>query len=294
MTESPVQDYRRPSVAQAFRPANGRRAALKRCATFSLATLALTFASLERPAAQRGAQQPPAPARAIAPVDLTGYWVSIVTEDWRWRMMTPAKGDYASVPLNAEGTRVAGTWDPATDEAAGESCRSYGAPAIMRVPGRLHITWQDDNTMRIDTDAGTQTRLLRFAGSDPTFGSDPGNPKSGSDPGNNPTWQGRSAAIWESSGGGRRGAAPILGGSLKVVTTGLRPGYLRKNGVPYSANTILTEYYNVTHEDNGDSWLIVTTVVQDPRYLNGRFFTSSHFKKQPDASGWTPTPCAAR
>jgi hypothetical protein len=236
--------------------------------------------------AQRGSQQPPAPARAVAPVDLTGYWVSIVTEDWRWRMMTPAKGDYASVPLNAEGTRAADTWDPAKDEVAGEQCRSYGAPAIMRVPGRLHVTWQDDNTLRIDTDAGTQTRLFHFGRS----GSDP---KSGSGPAN-ATWQGHSVALWEPGGGGRRGAPPTLAGSLKVVTSGLRPGYLRKNGVPYSANTILTEYYNATHEDNGDSWLIVTTVVQDARYLNGRFFTSSHFKKVPDAAGWKPTPCAAR
>ena len=244
------------------------------------------FAFFVAPAvAQRGSQQPPASARAIAPVDLTGYWVSIVTEDWRWRMMTPAKGDYASVPLNAEGARIAATWDPAKDEADGEQCRSYGAPAIMRVPGRLHITWPDDNTLRIDTDAGTQTRLFRFTGSDPKYGSDPAN---------QPTWQGHSAAVWESSGGGRRGTAPILSGSLKAVTTGLRPGYLRKNGVPYSANTILTEYFSATHEDNGDSWLIVTTVVQDSRYLNGRFFTSSHFKKLPDASGWKPTPCAAR
>jgi hypothetical protein len=258
-------------------------------------TLALAFAVALSGSllAQRGGPQPPAPARAIAPVDLTGYWVSIVTEDWRWRMMTPAKGDYASVPLNAEGTRVADAWDPAKDEAAGELCRSYGAPAIMRVPGRLRITWQDDNTLRIDTDAGTQTRLFRFTVSDPKSGSDPGNPKSGSDSANEPTWQGQSIALWE-PGGGRRGAAPILAGSLKVVTTGLRPGYLRKNGVPYSANTILTEYYNATHEDNGDSWLIITTVVQDPQYLNGRFFTSSHFKKLPGASGWKPTPCAAR
>jgi hypothetical protein len=238
-------------------------------------------------AGQRGAQQPPASARAIAPADLTGYWVSIVTEDWRWRMITPAKGDYASVPLNAEGTRVADTWDPAKEEAAGEQCRSYGAPAIMRVPGRLHISWQDDSTLKIDTDAGTQMRLFHF-------GARPGSdPKSGSDPAA-PSWQGRSAALWELGGGGRRGAAPVLAGSLRVVTTGLRPGYLRKNGVPYSANAILTEYYNVTKEDNGDSWLIVTTVVQDPQYLNGRFFTSSHFKKLPDAAGWQPTPCAAR
>jgi hypothetical protein len=230
--------------------------------------------------AQRGGQPPASAARSIAPVDFTGYWVSIVTEDWRWRMMTPAKGDYASVPLNAEGTRVAGTWDPARDEAAGEQCRSYGAPAIMRVPGRLHIIWQDDNTLRVDTDAGTQTRTFQFGRPQPPAGE--------------PTWQGHSVALWEPGGGGRRGAPPVLAGSLKVVTTGLRPGYLRKNGVPYSGNTILTEYYSATHEDNGDSWLIVTTVVEDPRYLNGRFFTSSHFKKLPDASGWKPTPCAAR
>ena len=237
--------------------------------------------------AQRGGQQPPASARAIAPYDFTGYWVSVVTEDWRWRMMTPAKGDYASVPLTAEAARVADTWDPAKDEAAGEQCRSYGAPAIMRVPGRLHITWQDEATLRLDTDAGTQTRVFHFSA---TPGSDP---KSGSDPAD-ASWQGQSVALWETRGGGRRGSAPVPGGSLKVVTTGMRPGYLRKNGVPYSANAILTEYYNGTHEDNGDAWLIVTTVVQDPRYLNGRFFTSSHFKKLPDASGWKPTPCTAR
>jgi hypothetical protein len=248
-------------------------------ATFT--SLALAFGLSGSPVAQRGAQPPPAPARAIAPVDLTGYWVSIVTEDWRWRMMTPAKGDYASVPLNAEGTRVADSWDAAKDEAAGEQCRAYGAPAIMRVPGRLHIAWRDDNTLQIDTDAGTQTRLFHFG-------------RLGSDPPVVATWQGQSVALWEPGRSGRRGAAPILSGSLKVVTTGLRPGYLRKNGVPYSANTILTEYYHATHEDNGDRWLIVTTVVQDPRYLNGRFFTSSHFKQQPAASGWKPTPCAAR
>ena len=81
---------------------------------------------------------------------------------------------------------------------------------------------------------------------------------------------------------------------MKVVTTNLRPGYLRKNGVPYSANTKLTEYYSRTHEPNGDSWLIVTTIVEDPQYLNQPFITSTHFKRQADASGWNPTPCSAR
>lgn len=219
----------------------------------------------------------PATAQAAAPIDLTGYWVSIVTEDWRYRMVTPAKGDYASVPLNADARKVADTWDPTKDEAAGDQCKSYGAPAVMRVPGRVHITWQNDNTMKVETDAGTQTRLFNFSGSPASPGGD---------------WQGSSAASWDIIGGGRGG--PVRGGSLKVVTTKIKAGYLRKNGVPYSANTVLTEYYDRTNEPNGDTWLVVTTVVDDPMYLNQPFITSTHFKKQADASGWNPTPCAAR
>src|ERR1700752_1907666 len=100
--------------------------------------------------------------KAAAPIDLTGYWVSIVTQDWRWRMVTPAKGDYASVPITVEAKKVGDAWDPARDEAAGEQCRSYGAPAVMRVPGRVRITWQDESTLKVETDAGQQTRLFHF------------------------------------------------------------------------------------------------------------------------------------
>src|SRR5438105_1263344 len=108
-------------------------------------------------AAQAGSQVP-ATAKAAAPKDLAGYWVSMVTEDWRIRMVVPDRSDYQSVPMNPHGYKVADGWDPAKDQAAGEQCRSYGAPALMRVPGRLHISWQDDNTLRMDADSGTQTR----------------------------------------------------------------------------------------------------------------------------------------
>ena len=233
---------------------------------------------------ERG-QQPPQSPRAIAPSDFTGYWVSVVTEDWRWRMVTPAKGDYDSVPLNAAGRQQAATWDPQRDEAGGESCRAYAAPAIMRVPGRIHVTWDNDTTLRIDTEAGTQTRLLRFGGRNADAG------------GGTPTWQGESIAAWELSGRGGGmfgGPGPKPSGALKVVTNHMRPGYLRKNGVPFSANAVLTEYFNVLGpEDNGDRWLVVTTIVQDPQYLNTRFFTSTHFKKLPDGSSWHPTACRA-
>src|SRR5213594_1964813 len=172
--------------------------------------LALTSANLLAQA--RGeAPQPPQTPRAMAPLDLTGYWVSIVTEDWRFRMVTPPKGDFASVPLNQEGIRVGNQWDPAKDEAAGEQCKSYGAPAIMRVPGRVHITWDNDTTLKVEIDAGQQTRLFRF-GEASAAGA--------------PSWQGNSVATWETAGG-RRGGPPA-GGALKIVTTGLRPGYLRK------------------------------------------------------------------
>src|SRR5881227_502609 len=122
-------------------------------------------------AQQRGgppqpAQPPPTP-RASSPIDLTGYWVSVVTEDWRYRMVTPPKGDFASVPLNDEGRKVVEAWDPAKDVASGNECKAYGAANIMRVPGRVHVTWQDDNTLKVETDAGQQTRLLRFGESQP-------------------------------------------------------------------------------------------------------------------------------
>jgi hypothetical protein len=228
------------------------------------------------------AQGGPATAKGAAPADLTGYWVSIVTEDWRWRMVTPPKGDYPSIPLNDAGRRMADAWDPAKDEAEGNQCKSYGAGNITRQPGRLHITWENDDTLRVEADAGTQTRFFHF-----------GDWKS---PGGEPTWQGDSAAQWEFAGGGRggRGQGQNRGGALKVVTTRLRPGYLQKNGVPYSGNAVVTEYFHRTIEENGDSWLIVTSIVDDRQYLTAQFTRSTHFKKLPDATGWDPKPCTAR
>jgi len=75
------------------------------------------------------------------------------------------------------------------------------------------------------------------------------------------------------------------------VTTRMKAGYLRKNGVPYSENTVLTEYFNRHDEPNGDQWIMVTSLIEDPMYLNLPFILSTSFKKEPDASKWHPTPC---
>ena len=180
-------------------------------------------------------------------MDLTGYWVSVVSEDWRYRMMTPPKGDAGGVPLNAEGRRVAGEWDPARDAAAGEACRAYGAPGLMRRPGRLHITWQDDRTLKVETDAGTQTRLLRFGGGAPAG---PANARGRGHP--------RQPGMACGVGGAMRW------GSLRVVTTQLRPGYLRKNGVPYSESAVLTEHFDSHPGPGSSTWITITTIVNDP------------------------------
>ncbi len=237
-----------------------------------------------------------------APIDLTGWWVSVVTEDWRWRMVTPPKGDYASLPVTDAAKKIADAWDPAKDEREGNACKAYGGAAIMRMPTRLHITWQDANTLKIETDAGTQTRVLRF-----------GDVANDAAP---PSWQGRSKATWEflgqvqnaargpgggfggggagAPGGGGAAAAPPRYGSLKVVTDRLKAGYVRKNGVPYSENTVVTEFFDRHAEKNGDEWLTVTAIVDDPKNFTSQYVTSSGFKKEADGSKWRATPCSAR
>jgi len=223
-------------------------------------------------AAQTQGRPAPATPRVTAPFDPTGYWVAIISEDWRWRMITPAKGDFPSIPMSREGQRLADAWDAAKDEAAGEQCRAYGAPGLMRAPTRLHITWQDDNTIRLDSDYGGQTRLLRFSKTSAAQGAN--------------TWQGVSTAEWIMAAGGR--------GSMKSVTTQLRPGYLRKNGVAYSAKTVFTEYWDLHIEANGDQYLVDTNIVEDPVYLQSPWITAIHFKKEPDGGKWDPSPCDAR
>ena len=239
--------------------------------------------------AQRQGGPPSASARDTAPIDLTGYWVSYVTENWRYRMVTPAKGEYRRIPASPAALPIIKAWDPAADERAGEQCKSYGAGAIMSVPGRLHITWQDANTLRIDTDAGKQTRLLRFSDRTPASSTPSvGRGLSASPPPTAaPTWQGESMANWE------RVAAPDRGGSLSVVTSHMRGGYLRKNGVPYSDRATVSEHFDVAPLPDGGQLLLVMTTVEDPVYLNGPYIVSPHFKKEPDGSKWDPTPCSS-
>jgi hypothetical protein len=260
-----------------------------KCLPAGVAVFALLFAAAScwaQPPGFGGRGGPPPSARESAQVDLTGYWVALVTEDWLWRMITAPRGDATSVPLNFQGQQAAGRWDPAQDSASGEACRPFGAAGLMRMPLRLRIGWEDDNTLKIETDAGQQTRLLRFGDAVGT---------------REASWQGETTAEWTTPVGGFDLRAVISGrtgpppsgpqmGSLKAVTTNLRAGYLRKNGLPYSENTLLTEYFSRV-SGFGNDYLTVLSIVHDPMYLSQDFVTSSHFKREPDDSNWAPTPC---
>ena len=255
------------------------------CALGLAASTAFVTASDAQQRRAAPAATTPSTAKAAAPLDITGHWVSLITDDWVYRMITPAKGDVSYVPLNPEGRRLAEAWDPARDEAAGEQCKGYAAPAIMRLPSRVEISWQDDNTLKLDIDTGMQTRLFHFGQQEPQGAR---------------SWQGWSNASWQLSGTTEQfyPGPTSLGeikraGSLKVDTTNLRAGYLRKNGVPFSENAFMTEYYNLIVEDDGSQYLVIQTFVSDPQYLTNHFVRTLQFKREPDGSKRTPMPCSA-
>jgi hypothetical protein len=230
------------------------------------------------PPAPGGGRGAPATGRAAAPVDLTGYWVSIVTEDWIERMApdSPPSG----VGRGGRGQFDGGGPAPGAPAAAtGDPCRAYGAGGSLRVPGRLNITWADDNTLRIDMDAGKQTRLLHF-------GAAPAPPQR--------SLQGHSVATWNTGargGGGRGGpaggAAAPAWGSLQVVTTNMTSGYLLSSRAPYSENAVLTEHFT-RHSDFGQDYFTVTAIVADGPTTR---ISSSTFKKEPNGSKFSPTGC---
>ena len=275
--------------------------------SISVVAIALLCLWLSPPAQAQGGRgqgQAPRTARATAPIDLIGYWTAVLTEDWHVRMFTADKGDFGSgppgavaqvvtgrigvganpakdgnIPYNLKGAEAAMSWDAAKDEAAGDRCKAYGAPGVMRQPTHLRVSWADDNTLKIETDFGTQTRLLQFVPAAPA-------PPA--------SLQGHSVATWVSMGGGGGQANFQKGGVLKVVTSRMTPGYYWKNGMPYSANAVLKENFFLLDLPNGDHWLTLTQQVDDADYLTEPYVVNYHFKKLPDGSKWRPTPCEVR
>jgi hypothetical protein len=73
------------------------------------------------------------------------------------------------------------------------------------------------------------------------------------------SWQGFSTGEWD-------------GDMLKVTTTHLKEGWLRRNGVPRSDKATVIEYF-IRHGD----YLTLVTVVKDPIYLTEAFVRTSNW-----------------
>ncbi len=234
----------------------------------------------------RAATKPPPTAREQAPFDPTGYWVSLITQNWQYRMVVPGPGEYADIPMNPQARKAADAWRAAAATAADQQCEAYGAAVIMRNPERLHISWQDDETLRVQIDEGMQTRLLHFK------------PASSATP-QAPSLQGYSTAHWIVDSTVNTFGAPVRTdtgqqhyGSLRVDTNDMLPGLLRKNGVPYGADTQMSEYWDLRALSSTQQWITVSTKVEDPQYLFQPYVYDSIFQKEPDGSRWDPSPCS--
>ena len=251
--------------------------------------------------------------KSAAPIDLTGTWVSIVTEDWRYRFLTAPKGDFYSLPINADAKKASLAYTPTQTDA----CKNYHAPTVLRVPTRVRFSWDSDATLKLETDAGKQTRLLNFASAAATAAYTASGTTMLQASTAARTMQGASRAQWQTPQATRTywqkvpaqdpntpgfpginmQGPPLppdprnLGGSLKVTTTNILPGFLRNNGVPFSENAILTEYFDLHKEASGDQWIVVTSIVEDPVYLDAPWVTSQHFRKEPNAAKWDPRAC---
>jgi hypothetical protein len=149
----------------------------------------------------------------------------------------------------------------------------------MRQPTRIRIEWEDDDTLRLEFDAGRQVRRFEFMPQSPAERS----------------LQGYSEAQWSrqtQSRGVFGQRTPPEGGSLVVLTTQLVGGYLRPNGVPFSERATVKEFFNTfTLPGGAGAWLVVSTVVADPEYLTTELVLSSQFKKETSRAAWNPRPC---
>ena len=81
---------------------------------------------------------------------------------------------------------------------------------------------------------------------------------------------------------------------MKVITTHMLPGYLRKNGIPYSANVLVTEYWDWVKDPSGVGRIMITQQIDDPEYLYRSWVATYNFKQEADAAKWSPTPCSSR
>lgn len=175
--------------------------------------------------------------------NMTGMWTAMYHEDELERTDpgSPA-GDYLGMPINDEARLRADTWDADLVSVLEHQCIPHSAIYAMRAPSNLKISTIDDPASGqivafiVDgTYTGPRTIWMDGRPHPSEFAAH--------------TWSGFSTGAWE-------------GDTLRVETTHLKAGYLRRNGVMFSDQAVLTEFF-----DLHDKYLTLTSIVEDPVYL---------------------------
>jgi hypothetical protein len=198
------------------------------------------------------------PRAAAAQSELTGKWRGLFHEDYDHRIPGPELGDYTGIPLNEAGRLKARTWDASILSQPEQQARPHPAQYSMRGPASLRISEVvDPQTYRVVA----YTIAGLFGNADRTIWMD-GRPHPS--PRAAHTWNGFSTGEW-------------IGRTLKVTTTHLKAAFLQRNGVPSSVQTRMTEL--ISRHGN---YLLNTTIVEDPVYLDEPFVRTTNFLWDPD------------
>jgi hypothetical protein len=210
---------------------------------------------------------------AQAQIDFSGEWRPLIHEDLGHRVDEraiagpgagtgaggPRVGDYAGLPINDAARSKAESWDPRIWAAPEHQTIPHPGAYWVHAPGGLRVS-------RVVDDASGRVvgfRLYRVGGPGSTTRTiwTDGRPHPPDYAAH--TWQGFSTGRWN-------------GETLIVETSHLKAGWVRRNGVPASDRTTLTQHM-VRHGE----YLTIVNIVSDPVYLDEPYVTSGTWVLDP-------------
>ena len=194
---------------------------------------------------------------AHAQIDLSGMWGQRFHEDLPERGGGPEIGDYTGLPINDAARLRADSWTASKWTMPERQCEPHPAdygprgPANLRIESSVDPISQDVIAWHITVMWQLQHRTIYMDGR-------PHPPEHALH-----SWQGFSTGEWEN-------------GMLKVTTTHLKEGWVRRNGLPRSDKATLIEYFI-----RNDRYLTLVTVVDDPVYLTEPLVRTSDWVLDP-------------
>ena len=194
---------------------------------------------------------------ASAQFDITGSYNAIFHEDQPERIPGPSLGDYLGLPINDSARAFADAWDASRLTVPEHQCRAHSSPYILRGPLNMRI-WdeRDPETQQvvafhIDISNFQQRRTVWMDGR--------AHPSRFAEH----TWMGFSTGRWE-------------GETLVVTTTHIKQMWHRRNGLPQSDQTTLTERFSLH-----GSVLTHVTYTDDPVYLTEPLVKTTNMLRNP-------------